>query len=535
MAKTRRKRRVEASLNTAVIYARFSSNNQREESIDAQVRACRQYAEQRGYVVIDVYADYAKSGTNDNRPEFQRMLQDSGTGKFDTVIIHKLDRFSRDRYGSTISKHRLKKNGCQLLSVLENLDASPESIVTESVLEGMAEYYSKNLAREVKKGQKETALQAKHNGGKPPLGYDVDKETKKYSINEKEAEVVKLIFDMYARGIGYNEILIHLNALGYRTKVGNPFAKGSLNNILKNEKYKGIYIFNLKMEKGADGVRRPTLNPESEVIRIEGGMPRIIDDVTFAKVQVMLNHNLTKGGSFKAKETYLLSGIIRCGECNSAMNGNSRYCGRNKLRYVTYKCSGRAQKRGCQQKEINKTYLENFVLEVLYDNLFNLTSIQTLTKMLNEYRKESNRENEEILDSSKNRLKAINKEINKTLEVVCQTGISITTVKDKLKELEEQKDYMEDYIEQLTLNHDLNVSEQLVGELLVKSKEFVKTRNLPECKTFIKSYVDSVLVFQNKVCVKLKIAVPNTKTGEFEPLVVEESIKSIYENYKDAV
>lgn len=340
---------------------------------------------------------------------------------------------------------------------------------------------------------------------------------------------------MYAKGTGYNEILTHLNALGYRSKAGNHFAKGSLNNILKNEKYKGIYIFNLRKERGADGVRRPTPNPESEVIRIEGGMPRIIDDVTFAKVQVMLNHNLTRGGSFKAKETYLLSGIIRCGECNSGMNGNSRYCGRNKLRYVTYKCSGRAQKRGCQQKEINKTYIENFVLEVLYDNLFKHTSIQALTKMLNEYRKENNRENEELLDSSNKRLKAINKEISTTLEVVSQTGISIATVKDKLKELEEQKDYLEDYIEQLTLHHDLNISEQIVEELLEKSKEFVKTRNLPECKTFIKSYVDSILVFQDKVSVKLKIAVPNHKTGELEPLIVEESIKNIYSDYKDAV
>lgn len=140
MAKKRRKRRVEVSLNTAVIYARFSSNNQREESIDAQVRACRQYAEQNGYAVIDVYADYAKSGTNDNRPEFQRMLEDSGTGKFDTVIIHKLDRFSRDRYDSIISKHKLKMNGCKLLSVLENINSSPESVIMEALLEGMAEH-----------------------------------------------------------------------------------------------------------------------------------------------------------------------------------------------------------------------------------------------------------------------------------------------------------------------------------------------------------------------------------------------------------
>jgi len=151
----------------------------------------------------------------------------------------------------------------------------------EAVTEGMNEYYSQNLGREVLKGQKETALQCKHVGGTPPLGYAVDKDTKKYIINEKEAEIVKLIFKMYSEDCGYKEILRHLNALGYHTKANNQFANGSLNNLLKNEKYKGIFTFNLKKEKDFDGVRRPRTKADDEIIRIENGMPRIIDDITF--------------------------------------------------------------------------------------------------------------------------------------------------------------------------------------------------------------------------------------------------------------
>ena len=152
-------------MKKAVIYARYSSSNQREESIDAQIRACTKYAEEKGYRIIGTYTGSAKSATTADRPQFQQMLKDSEKKTFQYVIIHKLDRFSRDRYDSVTYKIKLKLNGVQLISVLENIDGSPESLIMETLLEGMAEYYSKNLAREVAKGQLETALQCKHLGG----------------------------------------------------------------------------------------------------------------------------------------------------------------------------------------------------------------------------------------------------------------------------------------------------------------------------------------------------------------------------------
>lgn len=235
MPKTRRKRNIPtAPPNTAVVYARYSSNNQREESITAQLRACHDYAKSKGLIVIQEYCDSARTGTNDDRPAFQQMITDSENHSFRFVIVHKLDRFSRNSYDSAIYRRKLQQNGCSVLSALEHTDDSPESGIMESLLTGMAEYYSRNLAREVEKGKKETALQCKHNGGCPPLGYDVDKETKKYTINEFEAKIVKEIFQLYADGNGYKFILQHLNSMGYKTKAGNAFALGSLNNILKN-------------------------------------------------------------------------------------------------------------------------------------------------------------------------------------------------------------------------------------------------------------------------------------------------------------
>jgi site-specific DNA recombinase len=160
------------------------------------------YCAQRKITIVETYVDEAKSATTDRRPSFQQMIADSAFHGFDILLVHKLDRFARNRYDSAVYKRELKKNGVTVYSVLENLDNSPESIMMESVLEGMSEYYSQNLAREVMKGMRETALQCKHTGGKPPFGYDVDPVSRKLTVNQREAEAVRLIFSMYGKGHG---------------------------------------------------------------------------------------------------------------------------------------------------------------------------------------------------------------------------------------------------------------------------------------------------------------------------------------------
>lgn len=155
-------------LDERLSYLRKQKGITIEQLIDAQLRAIREFAEREGYTLLEVYTDEARSATTDNRPAFQRMIADAAAGQCKAVIVHKLDRFSRDRYDSAFFKRALKKSGVRLVSVLEHLDDSPESVIMESVLEGMAEYYSRNLAREVRKGMNENALKSKHNGGIAP-------------------------------------------------------------------------------------------------------------------------------------------------------------------------------------------------------------------------------------------------------------------------------------------------------------------------------------------------------------------------------
>ena len=179
----------------AVIYARYSSDSQREESIEGQIRECTEYAEHNGITIFSTYIDRALSARTADRPEFQRMIADSDRKLFDAVLVYKLDRFSRDRYDRAHYKRILKKNGVKVISVKENISDGPEGIILESMLEGYAEYYSAELSEKIHRGQKENALKGKNNGGGIPLGYQLDKTTQKLVIDPATAPLVVEVFE----------------------------------------------------------------------------------------------------------------------------------------------------------------------------------------------------------------------------------------------------------------------------------------------------------------------------------------------------
>jgi site-specific DNA recombinase len=520
----------------AAIYARYSSHNQREESIEAQIRACEEYAKRKGLQIVGQYTDSAKSGTNSDRESFLQMIEDSGKGKFKYLIIHKLDRFSRDKFDAVTFKRKLKMNGVTILSVTENLDNSPESVMLESCLEGMAQYYSLNLAREVMKGMKESAYKCTHLGGKPPLGYDVDLVTRKYVINNAEAAIVRYIFENYMNGAGYNSILEHLNGMGYKTKHGKPFGKNSLYSILGNEKYMGRFVFNKKLEKDVSGKRNPHWKPREEWIVVDGGLPAIIDEAAFNVVQLKLESNKKRGGRFRAKEVYLLSGLITCGECGASMFGNTRKCGRNKSRYSSYKCRNRANHKGCRNKEIRKQYIESYVLDELYAKLFSESSIKKLSVMLNDYNRRKAEEADEETKLASSELVEISGKISKVIRLVSESGISIETVKDELKQLEERKLFVEGYLRDIRLKNNIStISEDAIYELICKSKEFVQTRNIAECQNFINSYIETVIVYNDRVEVLFKIHVPNEANDAITPLKSEGDVNLLKKEYRKAV
>ena len=222
---------VKTVMKTAVIYARYSCDNQSEQSIEGQLRVCQDYAKAHDILILDTYIDRAMTGTNDNRADFQRMIKDSARKEWNYVLVYKLDRFSRDKYATAIHKKTLKDNGVKVLSAMENIPDTPEGIILESLLEGMNQYYSAELSQKVKRGMKETRLKGLYQGGTLPYGYKLD--GRKVVIDEKTSEIVKYMFEEYSKGVNVKDIIATLTAKGVHFR-GKPFIKNTVYNIFKS-------------------------------------------------------------------------------------------------------------------------------------------------------------------------------------------------------------------------------------------------------------------------------------------------------------
>lgn len=393
-------------MKKAVAYCRFSSDNQREESISAQYRAIKKYCDDNNIKLIKMYKDEALSAKTDDRPQFKQMIKDSEKRLFDYVIVHKLDRFSRNRYDSAVYKKKLKENKIKLLSVLEKLDGSPESIIMESLIEGMSEYYSANLSREVLKGMKENAHQCLFNGGTIPLGYDIVNQ--KYVINEHEAEIITLTYDLYNRGYSVQKIADTLNKMGFRNKQGRKFKKGSFYRILKNELYYGTYTF----------------KTNDEIIKIENGIPAIISKEIYLKARENSSRRtiIPVGDNY----TYIANGLIYHDNYKMTISAGT---GRGGKVYHYYKSTS-------DNSYHNAEKIDNIIKTFISDVLLHTANINRLVEqVVNTINKNISFDDSEVLYS---RIKAIDKKINNIINAITN-GIYSNSLKNELENLEKEK------------------------------------------------------------------------------------------------
>ena len=487
----------------AVAYCRFSSSNQREESIDAQLRAITRYIENSDgkYRFIDQYIDMALTGTNTDRPNFQRMLEDAKKGLFDVVIVHKMDRFSRNVRDTLNIESELAQYGVKIISVIEQFSDTPEGQLQQIIQLGVSQYYSSNLAREVMKGLRENAYKCLHNGGLPPLGYDVDPETKQYIINEKEAESIRIIFKKFLEGWSYRELAEYLNVLGYRTKIGNKFsANSSFYDILVNSKYKGEYVFGRSLSKPKQpGMKRSHRKnkDESEIIRVPNGLPAIVDEGTFEQVQKLLASRQRSKGASKAKEVYLVSGLIECGECGSAYHGSARIGGRNKQKYVSYRCSKRKKiENPCKCKEINRTLLDNFIVQQLFTTILNPQHLELLHQKVNEKLKQKFSEMDDDLPKLEEQLKEVNQKASNLVQAIAVGGLgSINTITAELQQLEQQKIVLTNEIQNHQVKQsEVNLTLDQMKDVLEEAKEYVLKSNDEMMKYILSRFIHKIIV-----------------------------------------
>ena len=327
-------------MNRAVIYARFSSTKQREESIEGQIRECTAFADYRGFKIVGTYVDRAISGRSDHRPDFKRMIADSGRNKFDYVLVYQLDRFARNRYDSAVYKNKLKKNGVRVLSARENITDDASGIILESVLEGMAEYYSVELAQKVRRGMTDSALACKALG-RLPLGYKKDADGH-ILLNEQEIPIVKMIFDRYIKNDKILDIIAAANEKRYLTSEGKPFTRNSLQRMVNNEIYIGTYRWNDIVKPGA--------------------LPAIITPEIFAMAQLRNRRQKRGNKVFVKSNNYILTTKLKCGRCGGNMVGISGTSQTGATHYY-YVCNNKRHYKNCDMRNIPQDKIEKAVLD----------------------------------------------------------------------------------------------------------------------------------------------------------------------------
>ncbi|MGM9646441.1 MAG: recombinase family protein [Eubacteriales bacterium] len=435
-------------MKKCVIYARYSSERQTEQSIEGQLRVCYEFAKQNELTVVREYIDRAMTGTNDLRKEFQQMLSDSEkTMEWDICLVYALDRFGRNSIEQAINKYKLQKTGKIVISATQrtsrNIDGSQnlDGIILENMYVGMAEYYSAELSQKVKRGMNETRQKGNFPGGYTPFGYFVDgdkKSGRKVRIDEDQAAIVRKIYEDYAAGRLVTDILAELHEKGILNR-GQPFARNTLYKLLKNEKYVGIFRH--------DGEAFTNIYPP------------IVSQTTFDIVRAKVENN--KYGKHKADVEYLLKFKVTCGYCGKPVNSDA---GTSKtgtiMRY--YKCAGKRTDKSCPHKPIRKEVLEQVVIDAVYKTLATPDLIEEIADRIMAAHKKR-MDDQSILNILEERLAEKQTAISNLIAAMEQ-GILSSSTKDRLNQLENEK---------AELSNKIAV-EKMKNTLLIQRNDIVK-------------------------------------------------------------
>ena len=478
---------------TAVIYARYSSDNQREESIEGQIRECTAYAEKNGITVVKHYIDRALSAKTDNRPDFQQMIKDSEKRLFDIVLVWKLDRFARNRYDSAHYEYQLERNHVKLVSATEPISDSPAGIMVKSMLTGMAEYYSAELSEKVVRGMTENVLKGKYNGGTIPIGFKVDEE-KFFQIDPLKAPFVVEAFQRYNDGATMKELMNWLNDSGVTTNRNQKFTYNSVQKLLTNKRYIGENHF------------KDIVMPDS--------IPAIVDKDLFEEVQLKIKKNSRAPARHKAEDDYLLTTKLFCGMCGAMMFGECG-TGRNKIVHHYYKCATAKRFKTCKKKIVRKEWLEDLVIAETMKLIQDDAVIDAIVAEVMELQDQENT----TLPLLEKQMREVENGIENMLNAI-QAGVLTNSTKSRLEKLEAQQKELEVRIAEEKIARP-RLSENQVRFWLTRFRKLdpnVKSHR----ETLINTFVNAVYLYDEKVLIAFNYK-DGTKTITFDEIAAKDA------------
>ena len=486
----------------AVVYARYSSHNQREESIEGQLRDAYAYAERNGYDIIAEYADQAKSGKSDQRPEFQRMLKDAEKKQFTVVLVWKQDRFMRNRYESATDKMKLKKNGVRVVSVMESISDTPEGIIMEGLLESMAEYYSANLSQNIKRGMRENLQKGKLSGHPAPYGYKLA--DGKLLQDETAAPIVRYIFEEYASGKTKKEIFDVLRARGVKSPKGRELSASSYAKLLENPAYCGKVV---QMGIEVDCVPDP-----------------IISEELFLRVQERVKARKRAPAASKAKEEYLLQGKCFCGLCGSTMAGECGY-GNHGIMYHYYSCHARKKHRRCSKHNERKEALEDLVVRAGVQFIRGEASLDLIADaVVASYEKEYGTKQIADLERQHNRIEC---DLNNVIDAIAQTpAFAQARLIERLSQMEKKRDEIQKEIAQLKLSQPLRLTKDEIKDWLRKFSAG-DVRDPDFRRWVVDVLISAVYVYDDKIVVFYSLRGASPITFQTAQPLIEEKAEEI--------
>lgn len=411
----------------AAIYARYSSQHQTELSVEGQTERILEYCKKNSFEIVKEYVDRGVSAfLIEKRLDFQKLIQDAMEAKFDYVIVWSTDRFARSRLDARKYKELLREYGIKVISVSEPSIEGPENILIESNQEMLAEYFAAKLARDSMRGMITKAKKGQYLGGVVPFGYEKVKLNENdwgFKVNEKEARVVRKIFEMRAEETPVQAIATYLNQMGWKTRMGKGFTNASIDWILSNPKYKGVYEFNNRRKKGRFNYY------EQEVVRVDMPELAIVPPNLWQKVQKL------PGVRKEAKLTYLLRGKIVCGNCGYSMSGSS-YGGEKNFggAYSCWNC----RKRENKILRIGRDKTETYVLDFLKSQIEEIdpAGITELVNRKMDTQAQKGRSSKLAEDLAQ--IEASIRNITKAVE----SGVYSQSLLDRLSELEHGKEQL---------------------------------------------------------------------------------------------
>ena len=510
-------------IRRAVAYGRFSSNNQRDESIDAQLRAIRDYCERENIQLVEIYTDEAQTATTDMRDDFKNMIDDIFAGRVDvdTVLVHKFNRFARNKYDSAIYKKRLRDIGIKVVSVTQPIDDSPEGRILESLIEAMDEYYSENLALEVKKGMLENALKGKHTGGGRLFGLSTDEEGTYYP--DENAHIVRRIFEEYANGVPKAKIVERLNREGLRNQYGREFNIRTIHDMLQNEKYIGNFIYH---------------HTSTETIRLEGIIKEpIIDEDLWEAVQ---NKRKEMNKPRRRKHFYPLTGKMRCGVCGFTYCGSGHKKKRKdgEVFATYYKCAGKFKnKNGCTNTSLNKEYYEKLITDMITEKVLTDNAINGIAEKVLE-RLETERKAPQVPTAKlEKQLNKVKDQQARLMELYLNGGIDMKLLEEKNQKLKAEKKHLEDQIEKneyLENSTSLEINE--VKQFLQDFRQSVSTTDAEYAAILFNTFIDEITVYPEHLDVTLRVDFSALRGDNgknrgasriISPLVIQDSIRRL--------